>query len=355
MRKRKQKNEFNQKKTAEIFTNSASKMSVMKDLNSTNLTTITNSTMIVDPLSLSRSIRFWILLPCTIASLVGCLVLLIYFAMVRRLRQALHNHIIIVLITLDFLYLMIDPPMYLHYLRFGHFWPETESYCLIWWFASDGIHEVITSLMAWAAFERHILILNKQLVSNWRKQLIFHYMPIALILIYGIIFYGVTIFFPPCRHHFDYTLEWCSEPCLFSNSIFMTYHLVFNEITMTFFIAFFSITLIIRIIWQRKRRLRQPVQWRKHRKMTIQLLAIAANYLFFHLLDMFITLAKPFDLQSEFGIAFQSYMDFVSFFAELLLPWLCLASLYPKPWQKQSRSIGVETILNNSVQQRTGN
>ena len=69
--------------------------------------------------SFSRSIRFWILLPCGILSINCCLLLLYYFVRVRKLRRALNNHVLIIAILLELLYLLIDIPLYLNFLRLG--------------------------------------------------------------------------------------------------------------------------------------------------------------------------------------------------------------------------------------------
>ena len=287
--------------------------------------------------SLSRWIRFWILVPSAVLSLGCCLLLLFYFVTNRKLRHGLHNHVIIVLVLLEFFYLSIDVTLYAKYLYDDAVRPETPAICLIWWVASDALHETITFLMAWAAFERHILILKHQWVSTFLKRLFVHYLPIGSILLYGFVFYGVMIFFPPCEHQFDFEQEWCGSACLFADPIFDKYQLVVNEVLFTVLISTFSIALIVRIVWQRRSRLHQPIQWRKHRKMTVQLVAIASNYLLFHLPEMIVLLANPFDPESEFARRFDLYMNFVGFFAEIFLPFICLASLYPRPWKRRNR------------------
>ena len=296
---------------------------------------------------LSRSIRFWLLIPCACLSIVCCLILLFYFFTVPKLRHALHNHIVFVMIFLDFIYICIDVTLYCKYLYFDGVSPRSSAICLIWWVAGDGIHETVTFLMAWAAFERHILILNQQWVSTKLKRIFVHYLPITLIITYGLLFYGITIFFPPCEHLFQYNEERCGSSCLFSNPIFNIYQVAINEVLFTVLISVFSITLVIRILWQKHLRLRQPIQWRKHRKMTIQLVVIAGNYLLFHLPEMIVLLAKPFDSTSQFGMDFEMYMDFVGFAPELLLPFICFASLYPKPWKRRHRLAVGDSLLPN--------
>jgi hypothetical protein len=251
--------------------------------------------------------------------------------------------------VLEIMYLLLDVSLYLNYLRAGVVLPQVPIMCLLWWLASNGIHETITILMAWAAFERHILIFNSQLVATKRKRLLVHYLPVACILVYGSLFYGTAIFFPPCQNTYEYHDEWCAESCLFNNTIFVIYQLVMNEILCTVLIVVVSLALLVRIIWQKKTSLNQPMNWRKYRRMTIQLLAMVAPYFFFHLPEMIIVLIKPFDLTSEFGQKFEVYMNFIGFGPELLLPFVCLAALYPKPWDRRNRLITAETMLKNQT------
>lgn len=290
----------------------------------------------------SRSIRFWVLLPCFIASVCCALVLLFFLLSKQKIRKALHNHVIIVVIALELLYFIIDVPLYLVYVRAGYVSPATKSTCLVWWISDYAIHETITILVAWATFERHILIFHSQWITNEKRKLRFHYFPIIGILIYSMIFYGTTIFFPPCEHDFHFDHAWCSLPCLFNNSIFSVYQTALNEIGFTSMIVVFSLTLLLRVIWQKRFQLHQPGQWRKHRKMMIQILAMASPYLIFHLPEMIIFLIKPFDFESEYGEIFEMWIDFIGYCPELLLPFTCLAALYPKPWGQQNR-IGPRT------------
>ena len=293
--------------------------------------------------SFSRSIRFWILLPCGILSINCCLLLLYYFVRVRKLRRALNNHVLIIAILLELLYLLIDIPLYLNFLRLASAWPAVPSTCLMWWLSNNALQETVTIFVAWAAMERHILIFHHQWLLTRKKRIFVHYLPIASILLYAALFYGTTIFFPACQHLYRYTEEWCESPCLFKNSIFLLYQLVVNKTLFTLLIVVGSFTLLVRVIWHKRTYLHQPIQWRKHRRMTIQLLAVASPYVFFQLPQMIIEVFQPFDLTSSFGAIFVMYMNFVSYLPELLLPLTSLAALHPKPWNRRRRLVGVAT------------
>ena len=293
--------------------------------------------------SVSRAIRFWVLLPCGVLSVGCCLVLLYYFIRVPKLHRALYNHVVIILILLELLYLIIDIPLYLNYLRLASAWPAIPSTCLMWWLSANGLHETITILVAWAALERHVLVFHHQWLLTKKKRIYVHYLPIASILLYAVGFYGATIFFPSCQHLYQYTEEWCATPCLFNNATFAIYQLLVNEILFTVLIILFSFTLLVRVIRHKQTCLRQPLQWRKHRRMTVQLLAIASPYFLFHLPEMIINVSKPFDFTSENGRTVEMYMNFVGYAPELILPLTCLAALHPRPWNRRHRVVGVGT------------
>ncbi|CAF1357997.1 unnamed protein product [Rotaria sp. Silwood1] len=113
--------------------------------------------------------------------------------------------------------------------------------------------------------------------------------------------------------------------------------------------------LLVRILLQKRTRFRQPIQWRKHRKMAIQLFAISSPYLFFNLPEMIGSLAKPFGSTSEIAITFELWLNFISYFAEILLPLICLAALHPKPWSRRHRLVNAATITLTNQTRRVKN
>ncbi|CAF1422022.1 unnamed protein product [Rotaria sp. Silwood1] len=89
--------------------------------------------------SLPRPVRFWLLLFLLIPSAFCSLVLIYYLIVNRNLRNSLNNHVIIVLLIVNFHALIIGFPIQLNFLRLGHVWPEKPITCLAWQFADIGI------------------------------------------------------------------------------------------------------------------------------------------------------------------------------------------------------------------------
>ncbi|CAF4873516.1 unnamed protein product [Rotaria sp. Silwood1] len=224
-------------------------------------------------ISLPRPVRFWLLLILLIPSILFTLILLYYFIRDRSLRSPLNNHVIIVLLIVNFHGLMIGFPIQLNFLHLGHVWPQIPTTCLAWQFSDIGIFTTTGIIMAWASIERHILIFHDQWVSSRRKCFLFHYLPLVIIIVYGLIFYTYVICFPPCQQLFIYSINWCTTPC------FTT----IQRITIIF--------LLVRVIRQ-KRELNQRFEWRKLRKMAIQLLSISALFFFLMLPTVVISLAE---------------------------------------------------------------
>ncbi|CAF1356344.1 unnamed protein product [Adineta steineri] len=104
------------------------------------------------------------------------------------------------------------------------------------------------------------------------------------------------------------------------------WELLAHQVIPTLIIVIFSITLIVRAL-QQKQRVNQRIQWRKYRKMTIQLLSISALYLAFNSPWVFILFASQYGLPPNitriytfYGLYFRNYVIF-------LFPFVCFGSL----------------------------
>ena len=242
--------------------------------------------------------------------------------------------------------MVIDVPLYLNYLRLNQVWPQLPSLCLLWWFSNNCLHETITVLLAWATFERHILVFHHHQVLTHKKQILLHYLPMIFLFSYSMIFHLAIIYFPFCEHSFDYAEEWCSTPCPLQNYSLFLFETIFNDILFTCLIVLFSVTLLLRLIRQKFNYLHQ--QHRKSRKMIIQVLALAVPYLIFHLPEMFLV---SFRMPSPL---FEIYLNYLSYFAELSVPFICLAALHPKPWGRQNQLVvGSAPIFQHPMRQMT--
>jgi hypothetical protein len=277
--------------------------------------------------NLSNNLQFWLLLIFGVSSLICSLFMIYSYLSSRTLRNALHNHAILLIIIINVILIVTDVSWMLDSLRNSGRAPlSTSSFCLTWWFIDDGLYSVQTGILAWASIERHILIFHSKYVVTKKQKIFYHYLPPLIILIYLLSFQASILIFPPCKHHFNFNEPECgSNPCYLSNYFLAIWDVVANNVFPTFIIAIFNIALFYRIIAQKKR-LRQPIQWRKHRRMSIQLLSISAVYLFLNLPMTVIALVQTIhNTNPEVGFGTQLYIFFTSYSVTLSLPFVvCL-------------------------------
>jgi hypothetical protein len=288
----------------------------------------------------SRQIQFWTILVFEIPSLACISYLLPNLLLKKHLRQALQNHVIIIVLFLCLLIELIDNPFFLDaYLQRGpSSFASSPAICLLWWFVDYGVYGAITVFMAWAAFERHLLIFYPHRCFNTRrKRIFFHYAPLTILSLYLCGFYLGILIFPPCENEFDYKREACGlSPCYQGIPCLNIWDYLINGSVCTLIEAFFSCTLLTRTIYRRYR-VQQSIDWRKHRKMAIQLLSIS-------FLSMTITLPqatlttvqRTIPGMAHFAYELSSYLFFLSTFVVLLLPFICLGC-YSELWPRLLR------------------
>lgn len=277
-------------------------------------------------------VQFWLYVPFLIPSFVCTLFLLYVILFDRNLRQALNNHIIIVLLITGLICEIFTYPSMLYYRIRGEVWFQSPAFCSIWGFLDLGFYYMQIMLFAWASFERHILIFHDRWLRTERRRFLLHYLPIIIIILYFCTFYGIYAFFPPCENSYDYSVAPCLRSCMYESPGYQTIETFVHNIIPSFIIIILSIALLFRIL-QQKRRIRQPIQWRKHRKMTIQLLSISLLYLLvtcpYPLVSFLHLCGLSYDLVADFD----SYAVFISYYAVLLFPFVAMSSV-PEAWTK---------------------
>ena len=248
----------------------------------------------------------------------------------RTLRHGLHNHSIVLIIMINAVLIITDVSWMLDNLRqLGRVFAPTPVFCLIWWLIDDALYNLQTVILAWASIERHILIFHSKYLLTRKQRLLFHYFPPVILTIYLFSFHTGVLVFPPCVNEFHYDdLECGANPCYMSIPFLSIWDIIINNIIPTLIIAIFNITLLYRVIAQ-KQRLRQPIHWRKHRRMSMQLLSISGVYLFLNLpmvIIMFVQLIENSDPQVGFGA--QLYIFILTYSVTLSLPFVvCLNRL----------------------------
>ena len=284
-------------------------------------------------------VQFWSLLVFQIPSLACTLFLLYHLLRERHLRKAMHNHVIIILLVLTLGIELFDNPLYIDANRMGgsqNSFTMVPSVCLMWWLFDYGAYGAITVFLAWGSIERHILVFHHhQLLRTARQKFFIHYLPLFAISVYVTVFYVVVILFPPCENKFDMQSLICGlSPCYEDVAYLNLWDYLINGIVCSFVETAFSIGLLVRVLCQ-KRRAHRPMNWRKHRKMSFQLISVSCLSLTIVFPQSLITVVQQFGgpSLSDFGSSVDPYLFFLYTYVVLLLPFICLgclSELWPK-------------------------
>ncbi|CAF2628752.1 unnamed protein product [Rotaria sp. Silwood2] len=281
-----------------------------------------------------------------IPSLLCTLFLLYYLFSDRTLRLALHNHVIMILLVLTLVYELIAMPLYLNYFRTATIWPSLPGICLMMWMIGFGCYNTCTILVAWASIERHILVFYHRLLTTRIQRIFIHYLPLVAILTYTTVFYVKVILFSNCENRFNYSLELCgANPCYQTDPFLAMWDVLLNGVIPTFVIGLFSLILLRRVI-QQKRTVGCRLEWKRYRKLTLQLLSVASLHFFF---DFPLTLVRFVQLTGHRGwaIEIESVFFFTSYFVLLLQPFVTLNSIpnigkkFKKLMSRQRRSTAI--------------
>ena len=271
-------------------------------------------------------IKFCVYLVFLIPSIICSLFVLYYLLFDRTLRHALNNHVIIILLIVCLICQVTIYPWMLYYYNNHSYWNRPFIFCSIWGFIDWGLYITQVILFAWASIERHILIFHDQWVATRKKRFFIHYLPPVLLMLYCFIIYGIVYFFPFCQNTIDNALAFCIIMCSFDNNVFSMWETIVNQLLPNLIIIIFSMALIVRILWQ-KHRVHQPIQWRKYRKMIIQLLAISLLYLIFSFPNTLMILMYLCGLSYNTNGDVKKYAEFFSYLIILFFPFACILSL----------------------------
>jgi len=264
----------------------------------------------LDTPQISNNLQFWLLLIFAVSSLICSLFIIYRYLSHQTIRNGLHNHCIFLLILTNVILIITDVSWMLDSLRrSGHVLSPTPTFCLI--------------LIAWTSFERHILIFHSKYITTKKQKIFYHYLPPIILMIYLFIFHTYVLILPPCKNEYHFNeIECGSNPCYLKINSLAIWDMTVNNVIPTIIIAICNIALLYRVLAQKKR-LRQPIQWRKHRRMSMQVLSLSAVYLFLNLpmiVIMFVQLIKHQDPQVGFGT--QLYIFILTYSVSLSLPFV---------------------------------
>ncbi|CAF2556814.1 unnamed protein product [Rotaria sp. Silwood2] len=282
------------------------------------------------------SMRFNILLAVHVPSFICYVVVIVYIFTHKTLRSAPNNYTLLFLLILQFFGNAIDIPLLLNFFKQGRVLFENAVFCYIWIFLDHSIWSICTMLVAWASFERHILIFHDRLLRKKWKNICLHYAPPFIIIIYYICYFLYTNIFYPCEHSFDFQSPLCGHPCYVFDKILMWWEMLVHFILMSVCITIFSVSLLIRV-FASKRRLQQSLSWRKHSRMAFQLISISylclVTLLPFSIVNILFFAGFP-------GLPLEAidYCIFITYFNSMCLPFVYLTSI-PEIWILCKRAI----------------
>ncbi|CAF2970497.1 unnamed protein product [Rotaria sp. Silwood2] len=280
-------------------------------------------------------VKVWLMSIVTSIAII-CSVIHLYQLFTKRvLREALNNHAIIVLNILTLCVLVLDVPFYLGILHTGYVWFPTPAFCLYWWNIDEFCYQITLVTVAVASVQRHFLIFHEKWLSTAKKRFFIHYIPICLAIAYPILFNVLGQFVGSwCTVPvYDYTKPWCQNvPCFMNNTYLHMWDMFFNWVFIGWVSFIADLFLITRVLWHRRIRLHQPIVWRKHRKMTIQLLSISLFSSSFNSPMLTYTGMRFFKLvpASDYSTAMEIY--FVYYFSAILLSLVMILSLPKEYW-----------------------
>ena len=298
----------------------------------------------------TRNIKFAIFIGLEPVAIICNSILVYYLIADRTLRRTLHYHAILALLIVSLLTNVIEVPRIIHYLYVGVVIPQTGINCLIWQWFDYTLFSTINVLMFLISIERYLFVFRVNFYLTANHRLFFHYIPLMTIIVYLIFFYIVAIFIYPCDHQFDFTQPLCGLPCYTKHANISLYDLIvhtwiplFGEITIT-------ISLVFRTVYRKRVGLQQQgLQWRRHRKMIIQLLLISSLYSSCQFPFASILFIQLFINLSSLAVYLEIvYFYYLFWLLTLLLPFACMGC-FPEIMRKFKNTFIRQVRRNHTI------
>lgn len=147
---------------------------------------------------LVNHVKFGIFLILQIVSVSCSLYIFWRYITVQNLRQSIHNHVVIVLFWINFVFVIFPQSASEAFFFTSRIQPESDLYCGIWTWIHYSTDISNLMVMAFACAERHWLLFRVNPLPNKRSRIIYHYIPITICFIYPWLFYFVFIFLYSC-------------------------------------------------------------------------------------------------------------------------------------------------------------
>ena len=115
-----------------------------------------------------------------------------------------------------------------------------------------------------------------------------------------------------------------------------------HNIIPTVLIVLLNVVLFIRVLWQKRHRMRQPIRWRQHRRMVLQLVPASVLYVCGVIPYGLLFSVHLLGGWSDVGIDLQGHFFYLFYYIAVLLPFVCLLgmpSIYSKLCRKRQVQI----------------
>ena len=271
----------------------------------------------------------------------------------RRLRLILYNHTLLILLIISLTDSFLSHPFTLNYLHTGRATPSTNAMCITWNFFNALCATSVYWTMAWSSVERYLLIFYSSLFTSHRRRVLFHYLPLFTItMIYPILVNIVIIFLYPCTSQFNMLSLFCGYSCALKiPSVALFFRVAHNFVPVSI-VTSSTLMLMIRVLRQKRRVQNNRFNWRRHRRMIIQLLTLTSLFLILTLPSFIVGIVQNCCLPN-FAAALQvPYFTLLVRFCTILMPFMCLSSI-PEIWSKplQCKNVQVQSVA--TVRPRT--
>jgi len=278
-------------------------------------------------MTIPNIIRSWILLVPLIPSIFVSVFVLYHLLSNRALRKGLNNHVIILLLSSGLIEEITDVSWYVHFYRTGTLLSSTNEFCYTWVLFSAIMFSSIGIQMSWASIERHIIIFYPNLLSTMIKRCLFHYLPMAICILWPTIFYLIMLLILPCNTAFNYNQRLCGRyTCVTNTPGIPLFDSIAHYILPAFVTVFFSVALLARVLYSRYR-IRGRIDWRNYKKMACQLLPISALYILLQLPPMTMYGVYSAGLPRTVAASYYSDSIFFNYWVILFTPFASLVSL----------------------------
>ncbi|CAF1235199.1 unnamed protein product [Adineta steineri] len=136
----------------------------------------------------------------------------------------------------------------------------------------------------------------------------------------------MIFFSTQCTNVWDYTVLYCGGACYTYIQSLITFDWLFNYGFLILIIVISNTALFTRFIWRKASR-QQPIQWRRHRRLIIQLIFISSLFLIFGVPSTLVAIIEVLWLPTFLLDIEYNYLTYISVYGNQLYPFVIIGSL----------------------------